>query len=296
MDKRSLECFVALAEELHFHRAAQRCHISQPGLSQQLQRLEEQLGAQLLFRSKRQVALTRAGAVFLQEARKILRSMGTAVDLTRETDQGVVGHLRVGATPSALFILMPEIVARFRPLLPQVHLHVDAMTTAEQQVALRDQEIQVGICHPPLTDTSLSCEPLSEMPFDVVMGANNPLTRRPRLALEDLAGETFILFPREVGPRLYDHIISMCHQRGFSPRRIIESAPAQTIVAMAACDMGIGFVASRAQHYDRALAVFRSLSGAAPHLTLGAAHMGGATPPMVRQFLDLAIAVGAEAV
>jgi DNA-binding transcriptional LysR family regulator len=296
MDKRSLECFVALAEELHFHRAAQRCHISQPGLSQQLQRLEEQLGAQLVFRSKRQVALTRAGSVFLQEARKILRSMTMAVELTRETDQGVVGHLRVGATPSALFILMPEIVARFRALLPQVDLQVVAMTTAKQQVALRDQEIQVGICHPPLTDTALTCEPLAEMPFDVVMSANNPLSRRAKLSLEDLAEETFILFPREVGPRLYDHIISMCHQRGFSPRRIIEGAPAQTIVAMAACHMGIGFVASQVQHYDRALAVFRSLSGEAPHLTLGAAHMGGAQPAMVRQFLDIATDVGAEAI
>lgn len=295
MDRRSLECFIALAEELHFHRAAERCHISQPGLSQQLRRLEDQLQVQLLSRSKRHVALTRAGAAFLDEARKILRSMSRAVDLARQTDHGVIGQLRVGATASAMFIMMPELIKRFTELLPQVRVQVFHMTTAEQEVALRDGEIHVGIGHPPLTDTQLTCDLLAELPFDVVVSSSNPLSRKARLSLKDLAEETFILFPRDVGPRLYDHIISLCHQQGFSPRRIIEVAPAQSIVAMAACNAGVGFVASKVQHYDRRHAVFRRLSGIAPQLTLGAAYQDTAPlPPMVRSFLDAAVEVGSQ--
>lgn len=293
MDKRALECFVALAEELHFRRASQRCHISQPGLSQQIRRLEDQLQVQLVHRSKRHVSLTRAGAVFLAEARKVLFTMGRAVDLTRETDRGVVGHLRVGATASALFILLPDIAARFRAALPHAQLTVAHLTTAEQEAALKDGDIQVGICHPPLSDPALACITLAELPFDVVMSSDNPLSRKRILTLKDLAEETFILFPRDVGPRLYDQIISLCHQQGFSPRQIIDASPAQSIVAMAACNLGVGFIASKVQHYDRPLAVFRKLSGPGPFLTLGAASLGEPQPPMVGQFLDLATAAAA---
>ncbi|WP_142846041.1 LysR family transcriptional regulator [Telmatospirillum sp. J64-1] len=294
MDRRALECFIALAEELHFHRAAQRCHISQPGLSQQLRRLEEQLQVQLVLRSKRQVSLTRAGSVFLDEARKILKSMTVAVDLTREIDRGVVGHLSVGVTASALFILLPDVITRFSAVLPQVHLHIHHMTTAEQEEALKNNEIHIGICHPPLTDSSMECELLAELPFDLVLSRENPLSRKPRLSLKDLTQQTFILFPRDVGPHLYDHIISLCHQQGFSPRQILEASPAQSIVAMAACNMGVGFVASKVQHYNRPLAVFRKLSGPAPYLTLGAAHAGTRMSPLVRQFLDITLEVAAK--
>ena len=126
-----------------------------------------------------------------------------------------------------------------------------------------------------------------------MLSSDNPLTRKRILTLKDLADETFILFPRDVGPRLYDQIISLCHQQGFSPRQILEASPAQSIVAMAACNLGVGFIASKVQRYDRPLAVFRKLSGPGPFLTLGAASLGEPQPPMVRQFLDLATAAAA---
>lgn len=293
MDKRALECFIALAEELHFHRAARRCHISQPGLSQQLRRLEDLLQVQLVLRSNRQVSLTRAGTVFLAEARKILKTMDGAVEMARETEKGIVGHLRIGATASALFILLPEITARFSEALPDVHLYIDHLTTSEQEAALRNNEIHVGVCHPPLTDPALECELLAELQFDVVLSDRNPLAGRPWLTMKDLVNQTFILFPRDVGPRLYDQIIALCHDEGYSPRQIVEAVPAQSIVAMAACDVGIGFVASKVQHYDRPPAVYRKLRGPAPRLTLGGAHAGGRISPLVRQFLDIAVEVGA---
>ncbi|MBB4003405.1 LysR family transcriptional regulator [Aurantimonas endophytica] len=291
MDRRRLECFVALAEELHFGRAASRSGISQPGLSQQLRQLEEQLQVQLLHRSKRQVSLTRAGEVFLDEARKILRSMSAAVELTRQTDDGLIGTLRVGTTPSALFITMPEILLRFRAALPEVHVDVQQMTTDEQLAALRSGEIHVGLLHPPIEDESVHCEVIAELPFKLVLSEENPLARKPTLTLSDLAHETFILFPRGVAPHVYDHLIALCHNAGFSPRTIIEISPAQSIVAMAACNLGVGFVAAHVQHYDRALAAYRTLESATPRLSVAAAYPRKAPAPLAQQF----VAIGAAA-
>lgn len=257
--------------------------------------MEEQLQAQLVLRNNRQVSLTRAGSVFLAEARKLLNAMNNAADLARATDQGIIGHLSVGATASALFILLPDIVTRFKAALPHVRLHLHHMTTAEQETALRNEDIQVGICHPPLSDPGLDCDLLAELRFDLVLSEQNPLAQKPRLSLKDLSEQTFILFPRDVGPRLHDHIISLCHQEGFSPRQIVEASPAQSIVAMAACNVGVGFIASKVQHHHRPPAIFRQLSGPAPYFTLGAAYASRKVTTMLGQFLDIAQEVGAAA-
>lgn len=296
MDRRRLECFVALSEELHFHRAAQRCHISQPGLSQQLRQLEKQLDVQLMYRSKRQVSLTHAGELFLHQARAILHMMGHAAEITRQADRGLIGNLQLGSTASGLFILLPEILARFRETLPDVHIEVTAMSTAKQEKAIRAGQIHVGLLHPPLDDRSLTTIPLAALPFDVALSTSNPLCAAPRLTMRTLAEENFIMFPREVGPQVYDQIIALCQHEGFSPRNIIEASPAQSIVAMAACNLGIGFIASRVQHYQRPLVTYRKLHGPAPRLTLGLAHSGGRVLPIVEQFIRTAqsVAKGAE--
>lgn len=290
MDRRRLECFVALAEELHFSRAAERSGISQPGLSQQLRQLETQLQARLLHRSKRQVSLTRAGEVFLGEARKILAGMAAAVELTRRAERGLIGTLKIGTTASALFIAMPEIVLRFRRSHPEVDLDLRQMTTDEQVTALRSGDIHLGLLHPPVADPALRCDRLLEWPFKVALSSDTPLARKESLALADLAGETFIMFPRGVGPQLYDDIIARCHHEGFSPRKIIEIAPAQSIVAMAACGLGVGFVASEVQHYDRPHVVYRDLVSGAPALRIGAALPREGAAPMALRFVETALA------
>jgi DNA-binding transcriptional LysR family regulator len=289
MDRRRLECFVALAEELHFSRAASRTGISQPGLSQQLRQLEEQLQVELVRRSKRQVALTRAGEVFLDEARKVLAGMARAVELTRNSQQGVIGRLRIGTAPSALFITLPEIVMTFRAALPDVEIDVSQMSTEEQLVALRDGMIDVGLMHPPLAETSgLVIEELFEYPFRIAIHVHNPLLEKPDLELTDLVDQNFILFPRALGPQSYDDIIASCRNQGFSPRKIIEAAPAQSIVALAACNFGVGFVASDVQLYDRPLVTYRSLGPGGPAVRIATAHRRDAAPPIVKQFLAAA--------
>ncbi|HEY0294656.1 MAG TPA: LysR substrate-binding domain-containing protein [Bordetella sp.] len=294
MDRRRLECFLALAEELHFHRAAVRCHMTQPALSQQLRVLEEQLQVQLVYRSKRHVALTRAGEVFLDEVRKILRGMDLAVAMARRTERGEIGQLKIGVTAPALYIVFPEIVRAFAQRLPEVGLIVHDMTTAEQEQALRNRSIQLGIVHPPLEDTALSCTLIATTAFNIVLSDQNPLAKRRRLRLRDLANEQFIIFPRTIGPQLYDHIISLCQSEGFSPKVILEITPAQSIIAMAAAGFGIGFIASEYQLLPRPGVVFRKLEGVAPSLSLGVAYDGSDVSPAMKVFLELAQRIGAQ--
>jgi DNA-binding transcriptional LysR family regulator len=146
----------------------------------------------------------------------------------------------------------------------------------------------IGLVHPPLDDPALFCTPILTAPFDVVMFENNPLAHVTELTLRDLSGERFILFPRQVGPRLYDHIIALCQNDGFSPFEIVEAAPAQSIIGMAACNLRVGFVASGLQHFARPLAVFRKLAGSVPILTISIAARAHPHTNPIKCFLDIA--------
>lgn len=128
------------------------------------------------------------------------------------------------------------------------------------------------------------------MPFDVVISSENPLAQASRLRLRDLAGEPFVLFPRQIGPQLYDSIIGLCLQEGFSPRTIIEATPAQAIVGLAACNVGVGFVASQLQHLQRPLVVYRRLEGPAPFFTMGVAYVPQQVTTTTEEFVALAVA------
>src|SRR5690606_30706869 len=131
---------------------------------------------------------------------------------------------------SSLFVALPEILRRFRAELPHVNVVVHDMTTAEQELALLRGDIHVGLVHPPLSEQHLACTPIARAPFDVVMSDKNPLARRKqKLTFRDLAGQRLILFPRALGPRLYDQIIAMCHQNGFSPD-LLEAADRKSVV------------------------------------------------------------------
>jgi DNA-binding transcriptional LysR family regulator len=289
MDRRRLQSFIALAEELHFERAAVRSHITQPAMSQQLRQLEEQVDARLVYRTKRRVSLTQAGEAFLGEARRIVAQMDAAALRARQIDRGEVGELCVGVTAPALYIVFPEIVARFSEKAPHVRLITSEMTTDEQEGALRSGEIQAGIAHPPLVDDSLVCREIARTAFDIVLSSRNPLAALPTLTLKNLAREQFILFPRRIGPRLYDRILALCGEAGFSPKVILEAYPAQSIVALAACDFGVGFIASEVQHFNRPLAVYRRLSGVAPNITLGVAYRRDDPSPLIRTFEEAAL-------
>jgi DNA-binding transcriptional LysR family regulator len=292
MDRRRLRAFITLAEELHFGRAAVRCNITQSGLSQQLRQLEDELQVELVHRTKRVVSLTRAGDSFVVQARKILSSMDDAIYLAREVGGGRSGQLIVAATAPALFMGLPAIISEYKKRMPGMQVMVRELTMTEQQSALHAGEIDVGICHPPLEDASLQCVEIAELPFDIVMNKFNPLAKKRSLRLKDLANERFIVFARAIAPNMYDRVIALCQKEGFSPRVILEASPAQSIVALAACGVGIGLIASQSQHFPQPLVVFKRLSGTAPMLSLGVAYTEDVPSVAVKEFVEISQQVG----
>ena len=184
MELRHLRYFMAVAEELHFGRAARRLDITQQPLSRQISQLEDELGVKLFHRTKRTVLLTEVGEVFLTEARKTLSQAEQAISLAQQTSKGEIGRLAVGFTGSALNNLLPQVVRQFKDYYPKIDLALSGLQTNEQVAALLSERIHVGLLHPPIADTTLvletiSCEPLIAMLPDthpLANGAPNPIS------------------------------------------------------------------------------------------------------------------------
>jgi DNA-binding transcriptional LysR family regulator len=289
-----LECFVALAEELHFGRAAERCHISQSAMSQQIRRLEHLLDVRLAHRNKRVVSLTRAGEAFLVEARKTLQQMDSAAAIALRTDRGEVGRLRLGVTAPALFVIYPEVAKLFAAALPNVGVEVRELTTAEQERALRLGDLDAGLVHPPLDDAALAVDLIGTAPFHVALPDGHRLTARATLTMADLEGEPVVIFPRQIAPQLYDTVLALCRDEGFSLTIAMEAFPAQSIIALVAAGVGIGFIASATQRLDRAGVVYRPIDGPRPELAIGVAYHADETAPAVRTLISVARRAGRE--
>ncbi|MGI5129801.1 LysR family transcriptional regulator [Pseudonocardia sp. CA-107938] len=293
MDRTALDCFIALAEELHFHRAAERCHMSQPAMSQQIRKLEHELDVRLAHRTKRVVSLTPAGEVFLTEARKTVRQMELAAELAQRTDRGEIGQLTVGVTAPALFVVFPEIARRFRQLLPHVGLVVRELTTAEQERSLMRGDIDVGIIHPPLDEAALHSEQIGRVAYQLAIPQDHRLARRESVTLADLEGEPIVIFPRQIAPQIYDTVLALCQDAGFTAKIAMEAFPAQSIIALVASGVGMGFIASETQRLARTGVVYRPITGPAPHLSVGVAYHVDGVAPAAQTFLAAAREAGA---
>lgn len=198
MELRHLRYFIAVAEELHFGRAALALGISQPPLSQQIQALEQEIGARLFERTNRRVELSEAGRLFLEEARRVLVQVDKAADVARRAQLGELGELKIGFTSSAPFnSTIPQAIFSFRQRFPAVHLNLREMSSTQVADALVDEEIEVGIMRPlPLPDSLVEIE-LSREPLVAVLSAKHPLAQgnEDGLFLSALAQEPFVFFP-----------------------------------------------------------------------------------------------------
>ncbi|BAY07342.1 LysR family transcriptional regulator [Calothrix sp. NIES-2098] len=288
MELRHLRYFIAVAEELHFSRAAERLHIAQPPLSQQIQQLEAELGIELFQRkTKRQVQLTEAGQVFLQEAYQILAQLDRAIDLTQRTGRGEKGQLRIGFTSLATYGLLPLILRRFHEQFPEVELVLQELTTTQQEQALKDDRIHVGFAHPPLEDKSLSQECIQQEALIVALLESHPFAQQQSIAVRSLADEFFIMFPRHLGSGLYDQIISLCQQANFSPNITQEANQMQTIIGLVSAGMGIAIVPSSLQNLQRGGVVYRALDESTPLVETSVVWQQEKIVPVLKKFLQV---------
>lgn len=295
MELRHLRYFLAVADELHFGRAAARLHLAQPPLSQQIRKLERELGFDLFARTSRRVHLTDAGRAFRDEARAILSRVDEATASARRVAEGEAGALAVGFVASATYALLPRLYRRFRERHPDVALTISELSTAEQVEALRAGRIQVGLARAPVGDDALVIEPLAEEPLVVALPKRHPLASSRAVALRALASEPFVLFPRHPRPGWIDLVQGACAAAGFRPAVAQEVLELSTTVTLVAAGIGVTLVPASAQALRLAGVVYRPLRPPAPTTKLLALHRADEQRPVVRRFLEVAREVVANA-
>ncbi|MDJ0314217.1 LysR family transcriptional regulator [Arthrobacter sp. H35-D1] len=242
MELRQLRYFIAVAEEMHFNRAAERLHIAQPALSQQIQRLERNLKTQLFIRTTRSVEITDTGRVLLEAARRVVAEAERAQSQVELATLGNTGLLRVGFVSSAALSLLPGMVNHMHERLPQVHFQLQENTTERQIQAVLDGTLDVGIVREIEPIDGIRITALKPEALVVAVPESHALAGRPSVSLSELAGEEFVVFPRNQVSRLYDLIAALCIQAGFHIKIAQEAIQFPTILGLVAARTGIAIV------------------------------------------------------
>jgi DNA-binding transcriptional LysR family regulator len=289
MELRHIRYFIAVAECLNFHEAAQRLHIAQPPLSRQIRQLEESLGVELFARNKRRVELTKAGHAFLEEARGIMARAGHAVEAARQAHRGESGIVRIGIA-SGLGGVVSCAVLEFRRRWPDIEVDCRDIFSNFQSHALSRHEIDVGFLRPPLDHVALDCQLLYEEGFVVILPKTHRLAKRKAVRLHEIAGEPLILFDRNLSTGLYDKILSLYSRHGLTPSlfprhvEAHEEAGAIMVASGKAIFMGAGAIVNRSVS-GIGLASIR-LNEPEAKIEVYAAWRKGDVSPALRSFLD----------
>jgi len=294
MELRHLRYVIAVADELHFSRAAEKLGIGQPPLSQQVKQLEKEIGTKLFYRKTRGIELTEAGRAFLPHARAALQSASSALVCARQAARGEAGSIRVGFTGSAIFNpLVTEIIHRFRDKYPSLIVSLVEQTTTSLLEALRTSNIDLAFLRPARSELDgLAVRKLPDEELWIALHKVHPLARRREIRLAELSCEPFVLFPRANGRLLYDSVIAACLNAGFSPR-IIQDAPQLTsTVNLVAAGLGVALVPASMCIDRRERVNYVRIAGDAVRAELWVAHrMTGPIPASVRNFMDCVAAL-----
>jgi DNA-binding transcriptional LysR family regulator len=295
IELRHLRQFVAVAEEGHITRAAERLGMQQPPLSQRIKAIEDELDAQLFRRKARGVELTDAGRVFLDRARATIAQYDGSFEATRSAARGEQGRLCVGVMPTAPFHpFVPFVIRAFRVAFPLVSLTLDECLNKEALKRLRDHQMDVAFMRAALDESQdIFDNPLLVEPMVVALPSDHVMARRERgddapIALKDLADETFIVYARQLGPALYEATMAACLKAGFSPRLGQEAPRITSALSLVAVGLGITVVPACMQRMTMDGIAYRRLKGAAqPKAVLNLASRRGEPSPVVRNFVNL---------
>jgi DNA-binding transcriptional LysR family regulator len=288
MELRRLRYFVAVAEELSFNRAAQRLHISQPPLSNQIKQLEEELGVLLFKRSSRGVRLTEAGELLLEEARRILIQLDQAARMVERVGSGKVGRLSLGFVPSATNEVLPALLYEFRRRFPDVELFLHEMMPDQVVQRLHGRQIDVGFFYLPFDDSSLHIRPVSREPLIVALPEMHPLAKEPEIDLRRLEREPFVLPMRYEMPGLYGQVTDVCRQVGFTPRAVQKDVwLMQTIVGLVASGIGVALVPASLRNFRRYGVVYKTVRDLSPTVEMGVVWRRSDSAAVLSAFLDV---------
>jgi DNA-binding transcriptional LysR family regulator len=262
IELRHLRYFVAVAEELHFGRAALRLHLAQPPLSQQIRRLEGIVGHPLFLRTSRAVKLTVAGEVFLERARRVLRAVQQDLAEVRSAGRGEVGSLRVGFISSGMLTPLPAMLGLYRRLQPKVDLQLSEGVSSGMTRSLLDGDIDVGFLRDADPVDGVESEILFSEPFVAVLPATHPFARRKSLSTDALRDEPFVLFNPQAGHLAYEKTASLCEAHGFRPRVVQEAPQWFTSLRLIGAGLGVSIAPACVERIAPPDAVCIRLSGA----------------------------------
>src|SRR5215469_1974067 len=289
MELRHLRYFSAVAQHLNYSEASRRLHVAQPAISQTILDLEEEIGAKLFLRSNRNVQLTAAGTVLLEEVQGILKRAEEAKRATQRAARGEVGMLRIGFIAPAAAPILPPLVQAYRDRYPDVELQLQHMNPDAQLTAFEEGKLDLGFSRPLLLEQRQYFD--EEMIYSdylvAVLPPNHPLTKERKIQPQKLAGEAFVLFHRVGAPMLFDEVVGMCRQAGFSPKVRHETDLMTSVFLLVESGLGVSLVPSCARGLEQHKAVRRPLTVRSNALCLCAIWPRGSQSPTVEAFLQI---------
>lgn len=287
VELRHLRYFVAVAEELHFGRAAERLHLSQPPLSQQIRRLEDVVGYALFVRTSRSVKLTGAGEAYLERARRTLRNVQRDIEEIRRIGQGEVGSLHIGFVSSAMLTTLPEIFRAYREAYPGVHLHLHESFTSRVAEGLENGTLDAGILRDGDAAETLNVTTLFSEPYVAVLPATHSCAQQKSISPGVLRNEPFVYYPRSAGGRAFEKPLIMFEEHGFRPQIVQEASHWLTILRLVGTGLGVSVAPACVQRIAAPEVVCIPLRGAKVVSNIELAWVAGDLRPIVQHFAQL---------
>jgi DNA-binding transcriptional LysR family regulator len=282
-DLRQLRYFVAVAEELHFGRAAERLGMAQPPLTQQIQKLERLLGCEVFLRG-RTTTLTSAGAVLLDEARAILAQADRGIDRTRRAARGETGTLTVGVPPSVMLTDLPAVIRKYRERYPDVGFTLREMSTTAAEDAVHSGEVDLAFLREAKAAAPLRSAMVFTEPVVAVIPRSSPIATGS-FTLKSLRGEPFVSFPRRLGPALHARLTSLCVRAGFTPNIVQEATQWQTVISFVEAGVGVALAPACVRKFRWKGVVCRKVPGATT--SVAACWKEGSLSPPAERFLKM---------
>lgn len=288
IELRHLRYFVAVAEELHFGRAALRLNLAQPPLSQQIRKLEELVGYALFVRTSRSVSLTTAGEALLQRARRVLRTVQRDLEETRSIGHGDVGSLHIGFVGSAMLTTLPEIFRSYREAFPRVKLHLHESFTAQVIEGMESGTLDTGILRDGDEVEALNVTTIFSEPFVAVLPATHPCAHQKSVAVTALRHDPFVYYPRSAGARAYEKPLTLCEEHGFRPQIVQEASHWLTILSLIGAGLGVSIGPACVSRIASDEVVCLPLRGAKTVSNIELAWLTGDARPIVDRFRQIA--------
>ena len=287
-DLRQLHQFIAVAEELHFHRAAARLNMSPPPLTTAIRKLEEEIGVELVERGNRTLGLTAAGRVFLEEARLTIRQAERSILMARQTASGQTGLIRLGYVGSALYGRLPDVIRSFREKNPDVRIGLVEATSAQQVERIRDGSMDIGLLIPPIADDGdLAFQTFDDDRLAIALPRSHPLAETPKVTVSDLADEKFVLWPAVEGRGFHLKVVRLCADAGFVPTVVQEAHGMHAVLSLVAVEAGISIAPQSMSGFRSDRIAFHPIPEDAARFELSLCYREPVINPALSQFLKI---------